>query len=220
MLRRVSATRVRKPAGRYHHGALREALVEAARRLLASGAPLPGLREVARAAGVTHAAAYRHFESRAALLAEVARRGFLRLEARLREAGAAAEGAAGLEAAAEAYVALAAEDPGAFGVMFAAELKPFTAHPGLAEAADAALAVLVGLAERGVADGSLQPLPPREVALATWAAVHGLATLARDRQLEGRFDLDLPGAAAAARRLLAMLLAGVRAAPPARPAAG
>ncbi len=210
MLRRMAATRVRKRAGQYHHGALREALLEAARRLLASGAPLPGLREVARAAGVTHAAAYRHFESRAALLAELARRGFLRLEERLEAAGAAGTGAAGLEAAAEAYVGFAAEEPGAFGVMFAAELKPFTAHPGLAEAADAALAVLHGLAARGVADGSLRPAGARELALVVWVAVHGLATLARERQLEARFGVDLPHAPAAARGVLGMLLEGLR----------
>ncbi len=64
----------------YHHGDLRAALLEAAREVLAKeGVEALTLREVARRAGVTHAAPYRHFADKEALLAAVATEGFAAL---------------------------------------------------------------------------------------------------------------------------------------------
>src|SRR5207237_1840006 len=78
---------------RYHHGNLREALVEAALALVEErGNPEFTLREVARRVGVTHAAPQRHFEDRAALAAAVAEEGFPALRA---SGGRAARSTAG-----------------------------------------------------------------------------------------------------------------------------
>ena len=73
----------------YHHGNLREALIEAALDLIADKGPAGfTFAEAARAAGVSPAAPYRHFADRDALMADVARRGFERLEQALSKAWA------------------------------------------------------------------------------------------------------------------------------------
>src|SRR6185369_3293046 len=76
-----------KREGAYHHGDLRNALLAAGRALLAEGGtPALSLREAARRAGVSHAAPYRHFASREALLAAIAEGGFVALAAELERA--------------------------------------------------------------------------------------------------------------------------------------
>ncbi len=145
----------------YHHGDLRPALLAAAEALLVAGGPAGlSLRAVARAAGVSHNAPYRHFASREALLAALAAEGFGRLGAALRQAG-------GLAGQGRAYLAFAAEHPALYRLMFGAELQG-TSHPALREAAAGAFAALAGVA----AD--------RSTALAAWALVHGLAGLRAD----------------------------------------
>src|SRR4029079_8364193 len=81
----------RAPARRkpYHHGDLRRTLLDAALALVASqGVGALSLRELARKAGVSHAAPYRHFESREALLAALATEGFLGLGAEMMQTAA------------------------------------------------------------------------------------------------------------------------------------
>src|SRR5215470_4643684 len=74
----------KKPARKYHHGDLRRALVDAALAIVERAGPgALSLRELARRAGVSHAAPYRHFESREALLAALATEGFLGLGAEM-----------------------------------------------------------------------------------------------------------------------------------------
>src|SRR3954469_20406471 len=110
----------------YHHGNLRPALVDTAVQLARSTGP-DGvvLREVARRAGVSHNAAYRHFEDRAALLAEVADRAMAELEKAMRaraDAVAATEPAERavhrLGETGRAYVDFAITEPGLFAVAF------------------------------------------------------------------------------------------------------
>ncbi len=105
----------------YHHGNLKEALVEAARRFIAERG-LGGftLVEAARLAGVTPAALYRHFSGRDALVSEVAGRGFTLLAERLGRA--VRGGGTPLERftrMGEAYLAFAEEEPGFYAAMFA-----------------------------------------------------------------------------------------------------
>src|SRR5436190_20795491 len=111
---------------RYHHGNLREALVEAALALVEErGSPELTLREVARRVGVTHAAPQRHFEDGAALVAAVAEQGFLGLRAHVeRVAGSsnARDPAGRLHALGVAYVRSGVQNPANFGVMFSAGL--------------------------------------------------------------------------------------------------
>src|SRR5713101_8257306 len=108
----------------YHHGALRDALLEAAERVLERDR-LSGLtlRAVAREAGVSHAAPTHHFGDLTGLVSELAAIGFRQFNAAMAAAGAAA-GPALMEKAlarAKAYVAYAQAHPGMYGLMFRTE---------------------------------------------------------------------------------------------------
>src|SRR5262245_12562904 len=130
----------------YHHGNLREALIEAALELIGAKGPAGfTFAEAARHAGVSAAAPYRHFRDRDALLAEVAQRGFMRFEQQL--AAAWDEGRPSLPVAFErlgqAYLAFARSEPAYFSAMFESGLS-LTEHRDLQQAGDRALAVLRG----------------------------------------------------------------------------
>jgi AcrR family transcriptional regulator len=169
-------------AGRrgYHHGNLREALVNAALTLIAAKGPSGfSFAEAARAAGVSAAAPYRHFRDRDELVADVARRGFERLEAML--AGAWHDGkpepVAAFEAVGKAYLAFARDEPAYYAAMFEAGV-PLDRHPDLQGASDRAFAVLWQ-----AADALVQRLPRDKrlpslmMSLHVWALSHGVASL-------------------------------------------
>jgi len=182
--RRSTPPRRPRPArgkgGRYHHGDLRRALLDAALAVLTEAdARALTLREVARRAGVTHAAPYRHFADKDALLAAVAEEGFRTLTAEMREGlRAAGEDPVGhLEALGVAYVRFALAHPAHFEVMFGPELPWHKEHSALHEAADATFALLVASVQSAQAAGKLRGSQPLLPALLCWCTVHGLATL-------------------------------------------
>ena len=114
-----SATTKKKRA--YHHGDLRVALVDAARKELhAVGWQDLSLRSVARRAGVTHTAAYHHFKDKHALLAQIAMEGFVLLDKRMLEAmdEAGPDPIERLMASGGGYLRMAQEDPQAYDLMF------------------------------------------------------------------------------------------------------
>jgi AcrR family transcriptional regulator len=165
----MSTSRRRPRKGAYHHANLRPALLAAARRLLERGGPEAlSLREVARRAGVSHSAPYRHFADRAALLAALAAEGFAELSERIAAAAREAGGAKRLGPMGAAYVRFALDRPALFRLMFGGHVRG-TNHPALAEAAKGAYALLT--AEAGPS------------AVKAWALVHGLAHLLLDRQI-------------------------------------
>src|SRR5436190_664139 len=150
----------------YHHGDLPRALVRAATDLLDKhGLALVTLRKVARKAGVSHAAPYRHFPSLDHLLAAVAEQGFRELGDALKDRPPAEMG--------EAYVRFCLGRPALFRLMFSGGL------PGLGEASRAVYRSLVEAlrAQRDIAQ-------PERAAAAAWALVHGLSTLLLDGHLE------------------------------------
>lgn len=156
-----------KPAKPYHHGDLRNALLDAARALLEEG-PLAdlSLRAVARRAGVSHAAPYRHFPNHESLLVELALEGFAELRGEI----VAAAGAQGAEPdriakIGAAYMRFVARRPALARLMFGPQLPNREQFPQLGEAAD-----LIG-SEIGDA------LHNSALGLGVWAAVHGLAML-------------------------------------------
>src|SRR5437868_11721362 len=118
---RHRATKERKS---YHHGDLRRSLVQAARDLVnESGADALSLREVARRAGVSQTAPYRHFANRRELVSAVAAEGFRDLHSRMvRGVSAAKGGKQALRAVAEQYVAFALDHPAEYRLMFGGEL--------------------------------------------------------------------------------------------------
>ncbi len=180
----------------YHHGDLRRALVAAALELLKEEGP-DGLtlRAAARAAGVTHAATYRHFPSKDALLAAVAEEGFRSLERALRRSAAAASGPAPrLAALAVAYVGFARRSPASFRLMLGPGAPSKAAYPPLEAAARATFAILVEAISACQAEGLFRSAPPVRLATAAWATMHGLASLVADtRVMRLKFaELDPP----------------------------
>jgi AcrR family transcriptional regulator len=166
----------------YHHGHLRTALLDSAEELLQdAGAEGVTLREVARRAGVSHAAPYRHFDSKEDLLAEIARVGFDRLRERL----AAVRGEDSVRAAGAAYVGFAVEQPARFDLMFGPYITDYERHPALGRSAAAAFEELVELIAAEQREGRIRGGPAEAHATFAWATVHGLATLLNSGRLGG-----------------------------------
>jgi AcrR family transcriptional regulator len=162
--------------GRYHHGNLREALVDAALAILREKSlESVGLREVARQIGVSTAAPYRHFANRDALLTAVAAQGFRDLASRLTGV-ANRHGPAALAALGQAYVSFAMEHRNLFEIMLRGE-RGGASSEELQTAGRAAFQSLETAVNHIVGDGS------HEAALGAWSLVHGLSILAAERQL-------------------------------------
>jgi AcrR family transcriptional regulator len=171
----------------YHHGDLRHALIAEALSLIASrGIGALTVREVARRAGVSHAASYRHFADRAALIAAVAEEGFRGMLAAMQGArGRARTPAAQFQALGVAYVEYAAAHPAILRVMFSPEVADKSRHAGLKRAADALYGLLVESIRRGQGAGLVAKGDPEDLAFTAWSLVHGCATLIVDGQLAG-----------------------------------
>ena len=170
------------PNSPYHHGNLRQALLEAALIILEKEDEAGlGLRDLARAVGVSAAAPYRHFDSRAALLEALAVTGFQRFSAAMSAVTDSAP-ADPMAAMGKTYVLFALENANLFRLMFSPQLKK-DGRPGLRMAADAAFDTL-----RHVVGGDVQT--GRIKALAAWAKVHGLAILLLDGQIAIRAGED------------------------------
>lgn len=212
--RKVPARKSAKPASeeraRYHHGDLRQALIDAALRLISEeGYAALSLREVARRAGVTHAAPYRHFTDKEALLGAVASEGFrmMRLamhERMVRETPHLER----LIASGVAYVLFAVEHPAHFRVMFGPHFTRPPEPPLSCSPDTDAFGLLLRTIEEGQAAGALRDTPTRELALAAWAMVHGLASLLVDGQVE-QYRTEAGGVEALVRAQLRLLLSGL-----------
>ncbi|MCA1953106.1 MAG: TetR/AcrR family transcriptional regulator [Hyphomicrobiales bacterium] len=164
----------------YHHGNLREALIEAAMRLIGEkGAAGFTIAEAARAAGVSPAAPYRHFRDRDELMADIARRGFESFAAALRAAwdrGRPTPREALMRLGA-AYLAFARTEPATYVAMFESGLA-MSRHPGLHAAAEDAFSALREACETIIADIPPPRRPPAlMMALHVWSLSHGIASL-------------------------------------------
>lgn len=162
--------------GRYHHGDLRRALLDAAvDEIGEKGLAKLSLRECARRVGVSHAAPYRHFADKDALLAALSDLGFDGLMQAAQEAVAAHESpAAQLEAYGAAYVRFAWRHPVLYRVMFTEPQVPLT---GTTEES----ATFQFLVQIVAATGRWSD--PLEGALTSWSLVHGLSMLLLDGRI-------------------------------------
>ncbi len=174
---------------RYHHGELGPALLASALALLAEdGVEALSLREVARRAGVSAMAPYRHYADKNALVAAVAAHGFRGLENALRTADEAAPPGQALVAQAVAYVRYALANPMLFRLMFGAKrpgaVPEVASDQGVAAAGAAAYAVL----SRRVAAETPDAGDRDARTLGCWSLVHGLALLFLDGEIRPRLD--------------------------------
>lgn len=164
----------------YHHGNLREALIDAALELIGAKGPAGfTIAEAARVAGVSPAAPYRHFRDAEALLAEVALRGFDRLTDRLTKAWnhGRPDVVKAFEDLGRGYLAFARDEPAFYAAMFDSRIAT-EAHPGLQAAGDRAFAVLREAADQVAATVPKGRRPPSlMIALHIWAMAHGIASL-------------------------------------------
>jgi AcrR family transcriptional regulator len=163
----------------YHHGDLRSALVRTAMELLEeSGEAELSLRAVARRAGVSPAAPYRHYADREALISAVAAVGYRELAERLAAAHPSPSTPDQLASVAIAYVQFALERPALFRIMFG---EPCDRDNDERVAATTAVSAYV----RAIAQRTFPQADADALATAIWALVHGLAFLYLDGKLDG-----------------------------------
>src|ERR1700736_788510 len=172
----------------YHHGALRDALLEAAERVLErDGLSGLTLRAVAREAGVSHAAPTHHFGDLTGLVSELAAIGFRQFNAAMVAAGAS--GTSLVEKAlarATAYVVYAQAQPGMYSLMFRTERLDYS-RPSLHEAAEASFAGLAGSVGASRHEEIHQEALSLDQAAAiarAWSLVHGFTMLLLDGRLK------------------------------------
>jgi AcrR family transcriptional regulator len=177
----------------YHHGHLREVLLQAAIRLIAEVGP-DGftLREVARRAGVSHNAPYRHFPEQKDLLAAVAAEGFRELkQAMLKAVKNHRDSVDRLKRAGLAYVEFALDKPQHFTVMFDVLPASKEDDPCDAQAAEEAFGTLLYFVRHCQDEGRLSGGDTRQLALLAWAMVHGVAKLANAERLPFEAKADI-----------------------------
>ena len=178
----------------FHHGNLRQALLDAA--LVEPDIEGLSLRQLATGLGVTPAAAYRHFVSREDLLLEVARIGFTRLGSRFAEAFDIAEppldaeqAQARLQRLARAYLQFADDEPPLWRLIFGPQGAAYRALADLLDrrsSYDYLPAALLGLHRTG----AVPHAPTERDALFAWSAVHGAASLRAGRVPGALMPLD------------------------------
>ena len=174
----------------YHHGDLPEVLMNTAlAEIERVGVQNLSLRALARAAGVSATAPYRHFPSKRCLLAALATRGFRQLDAAIRREMAllapAPEGATAdrqqleqrLIAMGLAYLAFAEANPTTYQLMFGAVVDDFTEYEMLSKASAESFQSLAQLVSDILASGGGRGLTQPQLCGAIWSMVHGMADL-------------------------------------------
>lgn len=176
----------------YHHGDLRRALLDAANAILAeTGRWDFSLREVARRAGVSHNAPYRHYADKEALLTAIGVAGFEALN--LATSAAAKDTTNPVEtirALGQAYIRFGVSRPALYRLMFGQGLPGVEGlSPALKEAVDVARARLRDVVLRGARTGEFRVDPDNAdevtaAVVAAWSLVHGFTSLTIDRVVE------------------------------------
>ena len=181
-------------SGAYHHGDLRTALIEAAAAMISEGgAASVTMRAIGGRLGVSRAAPYRHFPDKTALLVAVAVEGFRRLNRRLGVDQTAAPPESSIERLrrmGEEYVRFALEHPAHYRLMYGKEALARQDQPELREAGGALLENLVQVIRVHQQQGEIERGDPRAQAYVAWSAVHGLASLLIEKQIDPSVDVN------------------------------
>jgi AcrR family transcriptional regulator len=170
----------------YHHGDLKNALIEAGADILSKeGMGGLSLRKVALRAGVSHAAPYAHFADKDALVAAIATEGYRRLYEAIDEAARRNEGsaAAQLVQGAWAYVDFALSDRDYFRVTMSGAVERQKEYPAYVEMSQKSFALVVRVVEACQRQGILGEGPPDLVAVSVWSLIHGFVSLLIEDQI-------------------------------------
>lgn len=196
----------------YHHGDLHNALVDAAIALIRQDGPNAlSLRAVARQAGVSHTAPYRHFADKHALLETIALGGFRELSRAMKSAAENyADPLQQIIHAGEAYIRLATQNPEVTQIMFGGFLEVQRCGEALQQESEQAFAGLLAIIEKGKRSGQLKPMDTEVLALATWSLAHGFAMLVAAGQLAHKVR-DSAEVQALSQSLGELLVNGIRA---------
>lgn len=188
----AASSRKSKETDSYHHGDLRNALIEAGIRLLRKvDAHELSLRSLAKEAGVSHAAPYRHFPDKETLLAAIAHQGFIKLGGQIEKvlSSHAADPKEWLPGIAWAYFRFASESPEHFRVMFGGFVTDPKKYEEFEWVGKRLFESVVSIMSRCQQAGVLPPGDPLVLALAYWSKIHGFTQLMLANQL-GFLDVD------------------------------
>ncbi len=164
----------------YHHGNLRKSLIDAAlSHLKSEGSETLSLRALARKAGVSQTAPYRHFRDKTALLEELAAHSFNLLTERMLAASApfGDDPARRIVAIGTSYVQFARDEPALFFLIFGPHSLHKNGNEALEKAGRRCFRVLLDTIEAGIDAGVLVDEPPIRMANGAWSTAHGLASL-------------------------------------------
>lgn len=171
---------------KYHHGDLKNALIEAGAEILSQeGVKGLSLRKVAGRAGVSHAAPYAHFADKQALIAAISTEGYRKLYERIHSAVEECQNdpLRQLFEAAWAYVQFAMDSPAYFKATMSGVVESEKDHPGFVEMSGKSFGLVVGIVETCQAAGVLKAGPPDLMAVSVWSLVHGFASLLIEGQI-------------------------------------
>ncbi len=169
----------------YHHGNLKQALLDKAlEQLREVGPDKLSLRALARDVGVSQTAPYRHFADKTDLLASLAAEGFRQMRnATLRVIQEHDDPQEKLHASGKAYVLFAQKNAELYRLMFGPMIPPDLDHDELREAGNEALVAFVSIIDDGIRRGAFAVEDPLVWANSAWGMVHGIASLL----IDGRF---------------------------------
>lgn len=169
---------------KYHHGHLREALInEACQQIEQEGATALNLSKLAQKIGVSQPAVYRHFPNKQALAISVAQRGFEQLAEALQKTTQDLESDAfkSIKAVAKAYVEFALNNPEIARLMFS--MKERGTEPALQNASSSAAVPIFRIVEAAQSCDRLRNNDVVQAVRIIWATIHGLAMLLMDEQI-------------------------------------
>ncbi len=181
-LRDMAKTK-KKSVKTYRHGDLKSALMHAAIQSIAKTAEVDfSLRDLSKQAGVTHAAAYRHFASKKDILVAIAEQGYFLLSESFKNI--LLKNPEDIEGLGIAYVRFAVENPYHFKVMFHPDVKAYEPNNVEISLGHKTFSYLLSSVEANKKSGQFTNQDSRLIAMTSWAGVHGLATLIVNDSLE------------------------------------